>query len=645
MKAPILILLLFSCLLIKAQTTPISDDNFRQAINTCLSTNPEDGMCSDSEYGAMPDWDVSNVTDMLQVFQSKSDFNGDISNWNVSSVTNMALMFAEASAFNQDISSWNLSSVTNMIGMFFQAVAFNQNIGPWDVSSVTTMALMFYQASAFNGAISNWDVSSVTTMEQMFYEASAFNGDISNWDVSSVTSMEQMFYIASAFNQDVGSWDVSSVTNMYVMFFRAHSFNQDISSWDVSSVAFMANMLDRSGLSTTNYDALLNGWSQQTVQQGVMLGADSISYCDGEGARQSLIDTYGWRIKDGSLDCTTTAIDDDNFQEAINTCLSTNPVNGMCSDSEYGAMPDWDVSNVTDMSQAFQAKSDFNGDISNWNVSSVTIMAVMFSGASAFNQDISSWNVSSVTNMIGMFYGASQFNQDIGSWDMRNVTTMALMFFEASAFNQDISNWDVSSVTSMEQMFLKASQFNQDIGSWDVSNVTNMYVMFFKAYSFNQDISSWDVSSVIYMLGMFDRSGLSSTNYDALLNGWSQQTVQQGVILGADGISYCDGESARQSLIDNYGWRIKDGSLDCATAGVDDQNLLAISVYPNPAKDKLFILGLSKPSKVSIYNVLGKLVFSETTSSEVDLEGLQTGVYIVKIRDQQKETTRKFIKN
>ena len=79
MKTPILILLLFSCLLIKAQT-PITDSNFQQAINTCLSTNPVNGMCSDSEYGAMPDWDVSNVTDMSQAFQSKSDFNGDISN-------------------------------------------------------------------------------------------------------------------------------------------------------------------------------------------------------------------------------------------------------------------------------------------------------------------------------------------------------------------------------------------------------------------------------------------------------------------------------------------------------------------------------------------------------------------------------------
>ena len=42
--------------------TPITDANFQIAINTCLSTNPVDGLCYDSEYGAMPDWDVSQVT-------------------------------------------------------------------------------------------------------------------------------------------------------------------------------------------------------------------------------------------------------------------------------------------------------------------------------------------------------------------------------------------------------------------------------------------------------------------------------------------------------------------------------------------------------------------------------------------------------
>ncbi|MFT4806178.1 MAG: surface protein [Psychroserpens sp.] len=315
-----------------------------------------------------------------------------------------------------------------------------------------------------------------------------------------------------------------------------------------------------------------------------------------------------------------TAIDDTNFQQAINTCLSTNPVDGMCSDSEYRAMPDWNVISVTNMGNAFSTNTSFNGDIG-------------------------SWDVRNVTDMSNMFWGATSFNQDIGAWDVRNVTDMSLLFWGATSFNQDIGAWKVGNVIGMISMFYQASLFNQDIGSWNVSSVTNMNTMFYEASVFNQDISSWNVSSVAFMEGMFDDSGLSKTNYDALLNGWSTQTVQKNVALGANGIAYCDGEDARQRLIDGYAWTITDAGVDCTTAGVEDKNLLAISVYPNPAKDKLCILGLSRPSKVSIYNVLGKLVFSETTSNEVDLKGLQSGVYIVKIMDQQKETTRKFIKN
>ena len=93
-----------------------------------------------------------------------------------------------------------------------------------------------------------------------------------------------------------------------------------------------------------------------------------------------------------------TLITDANFQTAINTCLATNPVNGLCTDSEYGDMPDWDVSQVTDMSNAFSNKSDFNGDISSWNVSSVTNMSYMFYNASSFNQNISSWCVTNIAS-------------------------------------------------------------------------------------------------------------------------------------------------------------------------------------------------------------------------------------------------------
>jgi surface protein len=305
----------------------------------------------------------------------------------------------------------------------------------------------------------------------------------------------------------------------------------------------------------------------------------------------------------------------------------------------------WDVSSVTTMEDMFRDASSFNRDISNWVVNNVTDMYGMFYQATSFNEDIGSWDVRSVTDMSEMFYNATSFNGDISNWNVSSVTNMGYMFGSASAFNQNISSWNVSSATDMRAMFESASAFNQDIGTWDVSSVTDMSVMFRLASAFNQDLGSWDVGSVTDMESMLDNSGLSKTNYDVVLNGWSLQTVQQNVTLGAAGLTYCDGEEARQGLIDDYGWTINDSGLECATAGVDDENLLAVSVYPNPTKDKLFIQGLSNSSKILIYNVLGKLVFSETTSSEVDLKGLQSGIYMVKIMDQQKETTRKFIKN
>ena len=55
--------------------TPITDDNFEEAIEICLKTNPTDGLCSNSEYGAMPNWDVSNVTDMSYAFAYLSNEN------------------------------------------------------------------------------------------------------------------------------------------------------------------------------------------------------------------------------------------------------------------------------------------------------------------------------------------------------------------------------------------------------------------------------------------------------------------------------------------------------------------------------------------------------------------------------------------
>merc|ERR1719245_2987239 len=49
----------------------------------------------------MPDWDVSLITDMEDLFKNKAQFNADISYWKTGLVTTMKGMFSGAAAFNQ----------------------------------------------------------------------------------------------------------------------------------------------------------------------------------------------------------------------------------------------------------------------------------------------------------------------------------------------------------------------------------------------------------------------------------------------------------------------------------------------------------------------------------------------------------------
>jgi surface protein len=368
--------------------------------------------------------------------------------------------------------NWNTSLITTMKGLFQNNYNFNGNLSAWDTSSVTDMSEMFQNALALvDPDIGTWDTSQVTSMASMFYSASSFNAKLTAWDTSRVSDMSLMFNAASSFNQDISSWDTSQVTDMGNMFKSASAFNRNTGSWNIAKVRNANSM-------------------------------------------------YGIDITDG------------NFRHAIQSCLNTNPYDGLCAYSVYGQMPTWDVSRVTNMVGAFSGKSSFRGfvNIGSWNTSSVTSMSNMFYGATTFNQDIGEWDTSSVTSMSSMFYGATTFNQDIGGWDTSSVTSMIYMFYGATTFNQDIGSWDTSKVTSMSMMFSYSTFFNQDIGSWNTSQVASMIQMFGSSTFFNQDIGSWNTSQVTNMYNMFNSASAfnnyvgdwdtsSLTGYDGVFNG------------------------------------------------------------------------------------------------------------------------------
>ena len=196
---------------------------------------------------------ASNVTDMQGMFDGCTSLNtGNFTDWDVSEVTNMVSLFNNCENFNGDVSSWNVGKVTNMSRMFGNNQKFNQDIGDWDVSSVTNIAQMFSNADAFNQDIGDWNVSKVTSMISVFLNNDAFNQDIGDWDLSSVTGTASMFQAATAFNQDVGRWNVSNITNMSRMFYQASDFNQYLTGWDVDQVTNSFEFGLGSSLTTAN---------------------------------------------------------------------------------------------------------------------------------------------------------------------------------------------------------------------------------------------------------------------------------------------------------------------------------------------------------------------------------------------------------
>ncbi len=319
----------------------------------------------------------TNVTNMYQMFRKALLFNQDISTWDFSTVENMSYMFFggynQNSTFNQDITSWDVSNVTdmsymfyynnafnngdtgnnglksltwgnktsnvtNMSGMFGNATAFNQDISDWNVSSVTDMNGMFDCSSAGTGNSSifnngdttntqnkplSWSTgtgtTNVTSMYNMFNSASVFNQDLDTWTVSSVTSIFQMFNRATAFNGNITNWVFStSLTGLGGMFNNASAFNQDISGWDVSNITGMTNMLDKSGISVTNYDNILIGWAQLSVQSGVTLGAAGLIYSSAGETAHNTLDSY-WNFNGDAIVSTDEVIQGTSFDFTINS--------------------------------------------------------------------------------------------------------------------------------------------------------------------------------------------------------------------------------------------------------------------------------------------------------------------------------------
>lgn len=433
------------------------------------------------------DWNVSNVTSMTRMFSGADAFNQYIGDWDVSQVTSMTAMFSSADTFNQDIGNWNVSQVTNMAGIFGDTPRFNEDIGVWDVSNVTNMDGMFYEAKVFNQNIGNWDVSKVTTMRSMFAGAEAFDQDLSSWVVSGVvyirsySGMDRMFNDSGLSNENYDKaligWSQLALNNdmpfgannnQYCDAEQARQHIIDTYGWiiddagkaeDCSPVQGRPFIIDVIAYSFNNnsvtipvhpdfsYDYTVD-WGDGTISSGVTGhithtystnrrveisisgNFPGIYYNNGEHSYQlKKIIQWGdmeWQTFEGAFHgCDDLTLSDITDVPDLSNVSSMRNMFDHCGNLVGNiSFNEWDVSNVTDMTETFKLTPRFNIDIGDWDVSNVKTLKGTFAGAGAFNQDLSGWDVSNVENMFATFNLAGSFDQDLGSWDIRNVTNL-----------------------------------------------------------------------------------------------------------------------------------------------------------------------------------------------------------------------------
>ena len=186
----------------------------------------------------------------------------------------------------------------------------------------------------------------------------------------------------------------------------------------------MADVFKGSGMQSCSKSATGAGWNAQ------------------EGANTTLLRTVfdaAWERDAVGCLGRTAALDDANIRFVVGAWLQGDAVQMKTLVANIGNISEWDMRNVTDLSNIFNCAEHYAGgqksgcqgfddDIGRWDVSGVTSLRSAFRGAAVFNQNLANWRVGKVVDMFGAFTGASDFDQNLAAWQVTNVASFVDAF-------------------------------------------------------------------------------------------------------------------------------------------------------------------------------------------------------------------------
>ena len=132
---------------------------------------------------------------------------------------------------------------------------------------------------------------------------------------------------------------------------------------------------------------------------------------------------------------------------------------------------------------------------------------------------------------------------------------------------------------------------------------------------------------------------VNADEYVAYIKGYKKSSKVNYYVFAAD-------ESGRRRQQPIFGNKDPHRFTFADDEKIDENNISEVNVYPNPASDKLYVETESEVDEVEIYDVYGRQqpIANSQQPTAIDVSGLNSGVYFVRIKPDSGDIVRRFVK-
>ncbi len=255
----------------------------------------------------------------------------------------------------------------------------------------------------------------------------------------------------------------------------------------------------------------------------------------------------------------------------------------------------------------------------------------------SWNAYVNAFNVSDDGYAFGFSYTVADLRATPTATNMTLEPNIAIWSAEATN-----SAWfDQGAATQTALLYIEASSYIEDnsLAGSDLTFSGNVSV---------SDLGS-DYTPIAFIKALDPNSGYATVvNNNVSISSTGDFTVTATAAELASGYVIQYGFGVTGPLADPADTTLGSVVIGAATAGVEDNDIVAVSLYPNPSNTVWNFKTTNSPiTSIEVYNLLGKRVVSQRFNGEdavISTQGLTDGIYIARVTTQSGTKSIKLIK-